>query len=490
LKKSEFLLFLDRRINMSQDNKSTVMPFMRTIMIISTFGGLLFGYDTGVINGALPFMSMPEQLNLTPFTEGLVTSSLLFGAAIGSVIGGYMSDWNGRRKNIIFLAILYFLAAVGCAAAINVPIMVFSRFMLGVAVGGSSVTVPTYLAEMAPASHRGGIVTQNELMIVFGQFLAFVINAILGNVMADTFHVWRYMLVICALPAVVLFFGMLRMPESPRWLLAKGKTSEALTVLKKVRQSETVAIAELESIQDTLSLEEKVKKAPLEHFMVPWTRRLLLIGIGLAIVQQVTGVNAMMYYGTQILTTSGFSQKVALMANTLIGLTAVIAVLICIRLMKRVNRVSLLLTGLTGTTLSLLCIALAAKFLANDPSLPYIVLLLIITFQAFMQGTLGPIVWLILSEIYPLSVRGFGMGLAVFCLWTSNCIIGLFFPTLLNTIGLSYTFLIFVGLGILSIIFVKTAVPETKDKSLEELELSFRSYNKRSANLNKEDVGF
>lgn len=474
---------------MSQENTSIVMPFMRTIMIISTFGGLLFGYDTGVINGALPFMSMPEQLNLTPLTEGLVTSSLLLGAAIGSVIGGQMSDWKGRRKNIIFLAVLYFCAAVGCAIAQNVPFMVFSRFMLGVAVGGSSVTVPTYLAEMAPSSQRGGIVTQNELMIVFGQFLAFVINAILGNVMADNFHVWRYMLIICAFPAVVLFFGMLRMPESPRWLIANGKISEALAVLKKVRQSEVVAIAELNSIQDTLYSEEEAKKATIRDVMVPWTRRLLLIGIGLAIVQQVTGVNAMMYYGTQILTTSGFSQKVALMANTMIGLTAVIAVLTCIRLMKRVNRVSLLITGLTGTTLSLLFIALATKFLSNDPSLPYVVLLLIIIFQAFMQGTLGPVVWLVLSEIYPLSVRGLGMGMAVFCLWAINCVIGLFFPILLDMIGLGSTFLIFVGLGILSIIFVKTSVPETKDKSLEELELSFRHhYNKSSTVLNKENV--
>ena len=473
---------------MSQENTSTVMPFMRTIMMISTFGGLLFGYDTGVINGALPFMKQPEQLNLTPFTEGLVTSSLLLGAAIGSVIGGYMSDWSGRRKNIIFLAVLYFFAAIGCAAAPNVTFMVFSRFMLGMAVGGSSVTVPTYLAEMAPSSQRGGIVTQNELMIVWGQFLAFAINAILGNVMGENVHVWRYMLVICAFPAVVLFLGMLRMPESPRWLITKGKTSEALAVLKKVRKSETAAIDELNSIQNTLSSEEKAKKATLKDVMVPWTRRLLLIGVGLAVVQQLTGVNAMMYYGTQILTTSGFSPKVALVANTMIGLTAVIAVLTCIRLMEHVNRVTMLLTGLTGTTLSLLCISLAAKFLANDPSLPYVVLLLIIIFQAFMQGTLGPVVWLILSEIYPLGVRGLGMGMAVFCLWGTNCLIGLFFPILLAMIGLGSTFLIFVGLGILSIIFVKIFVPETKDKSLEELEVSFRTYYQTGVNVNKENI--
>src|SRR5699024_7223736 len=205
------------------------------ITIISTFGGLLFGYDTGVINGALPFMSEPDQLNLTAFTEGLVASSLLLGAAIGAVVGGSLSDKLGRRKYILYLSVLFFVTAVGCALAINVPMMVVFRFFLGVAVGGASVTVPAFLAEMAPTERRGRLVTQNEFMIVTGQLLAFTTNAVIGNLLVNSGFTWRYMLVIAAIPAVVLFFGMLRVPESPRWLVSKGREKEALSVLKKIR---------------------------------------------------------------------------------------------------------------------------------------------------------------------------------------------------------------------------------------------------------------
>ncbi|MBS4161626.1 sugar porter family MFS transporter, partial [Klebsiella pneumoniae] len=159
--------------------------FLSTIILVSTFGGLLIGYDTGVVNGALPYMAEKDQLNLNAFTEGLVASSLLLGAALGAVFGGRLSDYVGRRKNIIFLAVLFFFATLGCTLAPNVSVMVFSRFMLGIAVGGASVTVPTYLAEMSPAEKRGRMVTQNELMIVSGQLLAFTFNAILGTTMGD-----------------------------------------------------------------------------------------------------------------------------------------------------------------------------------------------------------------------------------------------------------------------------------------------------------------
>ncbi|WP_263490114.1 MFS transporter [Bacillus subtilis] len=209
------------------------MSFLRTIILVSTFGGLLFGYDTGVLNGALPYMGEPDQLNLNAFTEGLVTSSLLFGAALGAVFGGRMSDFNGRRKNILFLAVIFFISTIGCTFAPNVTVMIISRFVLGIAVGGASVTVPAYLAEMSPVESRGRMVTQNELMIVSGQLLAFVFNAILGTTMGDNSHVWRFMLVIASLPALFLFFGMIRMPESPRWLVSKGRKEDALRVLKK-----------------------------------------------------------------------------------------------------------------------------------------------------------------------------------------------------------------------------------------------------------------
>ena len=205
------------------------MSFVRTVMITATFGGLLFGYDTGVVNGALPFMAAQDQLNLTPQLEGFVVSALLVGAAIGSVTGGRIADAMGRRKMILILAVIFFGAAMGCTLAPSVHVMVPCRFLLGLAVGGASVTVPVYLAEVSPADRRGRMVTQNKLMIVTGQFLAYLCNAVLSVTLEHVGNgVWRYMLSVAALPAVLLFFGMLKMPESPRRMALKGHFDDAL----------------------------------------------------------------------------------------------------------------------------------------------------------------------------------------------------------------------------------------------------------------------
>jgi len=448
--------------------------FLRTIMIISTFGGLLFGYDTGVINGALPYMSAPDQLNLTPLTEGLVVSSLLLGAAIGSLVGGVLSDKQGRRKNIIQLALLFFIAALGCTLAPNVEVMVACRFLLGLAVGGASVTVPTYLAEISLMENRGRMVTQNELMIVTGQFLAFVCNAIFGIVFGSTGHVWRYMLLVAALPAVLLFFGMLRMPESPRWLISKGKLNEALDVLRKVRSTEEKAMAEFNEIQENVKEEATMDKTTWKDLNLPWVRRILVVGIGVAIASQCTGVNTIMYYGTEILKDAGFSTQAALIGNTINGLTSVISTSVGIWLIAKVKRRKMLLTGLTGTTLALFLIAMSSMLLQGSPLLPYIVVGLTVMFLAFMQGAIGPILWLLLAEIFPLNLRGLGMGISVLFVWITNFIIGFSFPILLSSFGLYNTFFAFVVMGIISIIFVKIYVPETQGRTLEELEHYFR----------------
>lgn len=217
--------------------------FVRTVMITATFGGLLFGYDTGVVNGALPFMAAEDQLNLTPQLEGFVVSALLVGAAIGSVTGGRIADAMGRRKMILILALIFFGAAMGCTLAPAVEVMIPCRFLLGLAVGGASVTVPVYLAEVSPADRRGRMVTQNELMIVTGQFLAYLCNAVLSVTLEHLGNgVWRYMLSVAALPAVLLFFGMMKMPESPRWMALKGHFDDALNTLKKLRGNDNAAI--------------------------------------------------------------------------------------------------------------------------------------------------------------------------------------------------------------------------------------------------------
>ncbi|MEK4314510.1 sugar porter family MFS transporter [Bacillus sp. FSL P4-0334] len=463
------------------NKNSSQHSFLRTIILVSTFGGLLFGYDTGVINGALPFMAEADQLNLTALTEGMVASSLLLGAAIGAVFGGRLSDYNGRRKNILILAVLFFVATLGCTLAPSVSVMIISRFLLGLAVGGASVTVPAYLAEMSPAESRGRMVTQNELMIVTGQLLAFTCNAIIGNVLGDISHAWRYMLVIAALPAVFLFFGMLKVPESPRWLVSKGRKEDALHVLRRIRNEEK-AKSELTEIESAFHKEAEMEQAAFKDLAVPWVRRIVFIGIGIAVVQQLTGVNSIMYYGTQILKDAGFETKAALIGNIANGVISVLATFVGIWLLGKVGRRPMLMTGLIGTTAVLLLIGVLSVVLKGSPALPYVVLSLTVTFLAFQQGAVSPVTWLMLSEIFPLRLRGLGMGVTVFCLWIVNFLVGFTFPVLLANIGLSATFFIFVLLGIASVIFVKRFLPETKGLSLEQLEQNFRTYEKTDRN--------
>lgn len=292
--------------------------------------------------------------------------------------------------------------------------------------------------------------------------------------MADTGHVWRYMLILCAIPALILFASMLMVPESPRWLTSKGKKSEALRVLKLIRD-EKRAEAEFKEIQAAAVKDSNVEKASIKEFTTPWLRRLLLIGIGVAIVNQITGVNSIMYYGTQILQESGFGTKAALIANIGNGLISVIAVIIGIWLVGRVNRRPILMIGLSGTTTALLFIAIFSIVLDGSAALPYIVLSLTVLFLAFMQGCVGPVTWLVIAEIFPQRLRGLGTGISVFFLWILNFIIGFAFPIMLSSAGLSFTFFIFVALGILAIGFVYKFMPETKGRTLEELEEHFRS---------------
>ncbi|MBC1945831.1 sugar porter family MFS transporter [Listeria booriae] len=458
-------------------SKRTPKAYLRLIAIISTFGGLLFGYDTGVINGALPYMSKAGQLNLTPAGEGIVASSLLFGAAFGAVFGGRLSDHNGRRKNLLMLAVVFFVATLGCTFAPNMAVMVVFRVILGLAVGGASVTVPTYLAEMSPTERRGRMVTQNELMIVTGQLLAFTFNAIIGTTLGEDGNVWRYMLVIATIPAVVLWFGMLILPESPRWLASKGKIGDALRVLQQIRE-QNVAETELTEIKDNITAEAALDKATFKDLSVKWVRRILFIGLGIAVVQQITGVNSIMYYGTEILRDAGFGTEAALIGNIANGVISVLATFLGIYLLGKVGRRPMLITGLIGTTSALLLIGILSMLLQGTEALPYVVLSLTVTFLAFQQGAISPVTWLMLSEIFPQRLRGIGMGTTVFCLWITNFLVGFSFPILLAHVGLSITFFMFAVLGVFAILFVKKYLPETKGHSLEQIEYYFRNYMK------------
>lgn len=448
---------------------------LQKIALISSMGGLLFGIDTGVINGALIYMSSPSELNLTSNDQGLVTSAITLGAAFGAVFAGKISDGIGRKRLLHYLSLWFMIFTILCSIAPNAIVMIISRALLGLAVGGVSVIVPTYLSEFSTPEIRGRFVAQNELMIVVGQLLAFVVNAILGNVFTSVNSIWRYMLGFCVIPAIVLFVGLYFVPESPRWLLMKNHYGTAEKVLETVRPDKKFIATEIKEVKDNLNQEKEVKQATFKDLVIPWVRRIVLIGIGLAIMQQIIGVNIMMYYGTTILTESGFAHNAALIANIFNGVMSVLGTSIGMLIMNKVNRRTMLLGGITGTTLSLILIVVFSMVFKSSPLLPFLILFSTMLFLVCFQGTCSPIVWIMLSEIFPQSIRGLGMGVSTFFLWFSNFLVGTFFPNLVAHLGISWTFFVFVIFNIISFAFSYFFVPETRNKSLEQIQSEFQS---------------
>jgi sugar porter (SP) family MFS transporter len=437
--------------------------------LVATFGGLLFGYDTGVINGALRPMS--AELGLTAITEGLVTSSLVFAAALGALAGGRLSDGWGRRKSIILLAVLFFAGTLAVVLAPNLGVLIVGRILLGLAVGGASTVVPVFLAEIAPYEIRGSLAGRNELAIVIGQLAAFIVNAVIGGLFGHIEGVWRIMFAICALPAVALFFGMLRMPESPRWLVEKGRRQEALAVLLTVR-SEERAVAELADVQNIA--QEELKSHQLGWRAIFSNKnllRILLVAIGLGMAQQLTGINSIMYYGQTVLVESGFSESGALIANIAPGVIAVIAGTAALFLMDRIDRRKNFILGLALTTVSHLLIGIASMALpVGNPVRPFVILALVVVFVGSVQLFLNIAVWVYLSEVFPLHMRGIGIGISVFVLWVTNGFLSLYFPSLVGAVGITGSFFLFAAINVVALIFAITQVPETRGRTLEALE--------------------
>jgi major inositol transporter-like SP family MFS transporter len=298
-------------------------------------------------------------------------------------------------------------------------------------------------------------------MIVSGQLLAFVCNAVIGGVWGEGGGVWRWMLVIATLPAVALWIGMLAMPESPRWLASRGRFGEALAVLQQVRDAKR-AEAELAEVRALAEEDRAARTAGWRDLAVPWIRRIVVVGLAIAVMQQITGVNSIMYYGTQILTGSGFDRNGALVANIANGVISVVATFVGIWLLGRVPRRPMLIVGQIGTFSALLLVGVFSTVLPEGVGRASVVLAPTVTFLAFQQGAISPVTWLMLSEIFPLKLLGLGMGVCGLILWIVNFLVGLLFPILVAGMGISATFFLFAGLGVVAMLVARRIVPETK----------------------------
>jgi sugar porter (SP) family MFS transporter len=439
-------------------------------VLVATMGALAFGYDTGIIAGALPFMTLPVDqggLGLNAYSEGLVTASLILGAAVGSLASGYISDRFGRRLTLRLLSLVFIVGALGTATAPSIPFMIAARFVLGIAVGGGSATVPVFIAEIAGPSRRARLVSRNELMIVSGQLLAYVLSALMAALL-HTPGIWRYMLAIAMVPGVLLLVGTFFVPASPRWLASKGRFDEAEQVLEQLRDSKADAQREIEEMK---AQDKQARKRPAikELLRQSWVLKLLLIGIGLGFTAQFTGVNAFMYYTPIILKNTGMGTNAALTATIGNGVVSVIATLLGIWAIGRYGRRHLLMTGLVAVILAQLALGCVLQFMPQNLTQSYAALACILLFLLFMQMCISPVYWLLMSELFPMQVRGLLTGTAVSMQWIFNATVAFTFPIALEFLG-NPTFFAFAVINVGSLLFVFFCLPETKGKSLEEIE--------------------
>ena len=462
--------------------QAPVEPMVKVIAIIATLGGLLFGYDTGVIAGALLFMK--SELHLTALSTGLVTSSLILGSAFGAIGAGRVADHFGRKKIIMTLAIIFMMGSLGCAMAPNAVFMIAFRFILGLAVGGAAAIVPVYIAEIVPANRRWQFVTLQELMIVSGQLLAYSSNAAINEIWGGQ-ETWRWMLGIAVIPAGVLWIGMWFLPDTPRWYAMHGRFAEARDVLKHTRQSRHVE-KELAEIRKAVPSRDEMH-ARRKKTISTWMKRLVLLGVGIGMIQQLSGVNTIMFYAPVMLQSTGMGTNTALVATIGNGVVSVVMTFVGIWLLSKFGRRPLLLTGQIGCTLTLIAIGalsyLMPETVSGHPNMlrSWLILAGMLLFLCFQQGALSPVVWLLLSEIFPMRIRGIGTGISVFAMQMTTFSITLTFPLLLEHIGLSMSFLTFAAIGVAGGVFVILFAPETQGKTLEQLEKQFKEHFQVSA---------
>lgn len=445
-------------MRLTHDTKA--LPFT-LVAAVASLGGLLFGFDTGVISGALLFIK--DEFALTPTMQGVVTGVVLIGAVLGAAIGGPLTDRFGRKPVILAMAVLFSVGAGLSALAPNVAMLLAARVVLGIAIGVASMLTPLYLSEMAPAERRGAIVSLNQFCITLGILLSYVVDYGFSGV-AGT---WRWMLGFGLLPGLCLGIGMIFLPESPRWLAGQGRLEAAADVLRRLRARADVD-EELTGLQRDIGA-ERHQASLAALFAAPKARLPLIIGIALAIFQQVTGINTVIYYAPTIFKEAGFaSNAAAILATAGIGVVNVLMTVVALFLLDQAGRRKLLLAGLGIMTISLIAIAVA--FANGGNGLGGVTALALAAYVGGFAIGLGPIFWLLISEIFPLAYRGRGMSVASMANWGSNLVVALVFLDLIRLLSPAGTFALFAAVTALAIVFTWRFVPETNGRTLEDIE--------------------
>jgi len=427
--------------------------------MVAATAGLLFGFDIAVINGAIIFLQ--AQFHLTDFETEIATSSLLFGCIFGSSLAGWLTDHLGRRRVLMFTGVGFAISAIGAAVPNALWQFVTARFVGGLAIGAGSVLAPLYIAEVAPARMRGRLVSLNQMAIVVGILIAYLVNWGLSFLGSGS---WRWMFAAAAVPSIALFIAVFFVPESPRWLVEAGRSAEAAEVLGRIN-GPLIAAEELNNIEATLAQET----GTISELFRPGFRRALWIAISLAILQQITGMNTVLFYGALIFRNQVGHQtaSAAILANVVIGLVNAVATLVALWLIDRAGRRPLLLIS-TGV-MALSQAGLGAAFLSRTPSTAIVLSMMLFCVAAFAVG-LGPGFWVLVAEIFPTRIRGRAMSISTVCLWAASTLLTMTFLTLTHAISPTGAFLVYAGFCVVTFAIVLFLVPETKGRTLEEIE--------------------
>lgn len=438
--------------------------FVVVAAAITAIGGLLFGYDTGVISGAILFIK--EVFTLSSTSQEIVISAVLIGAVIGAGSGGILADRFGRRKMIILAAVIFVIGAVFTATTVNVYSLIAGRIGVGIAIGIASFIAPMYISEVAPPNIRGALVSLNQLAITMGIVISYLVDFALAPSGG-----WRWMLGLALIPGTVLGIGMFFMPQSPRWILSKGNDEKARSVLERLRMTKDVG-SEMNEINKSLN---EQKQTGWSDLLNPLFKPALIIGVALAIFQQLTGINTVIYYAPTILQFAGLkSASVAILATVGVGMVNLLITIVAIYLVDKVGRRPLLLIGLIGMIISLGLLGIVFYLPDLSMSLGWFAIIGLMLYVGSFAIGLGPVFWLMISEIYPLKLRGRAMSTATVVNWGMNLLVAITFLSLIQTIGASGTFWFYSIIGIIAWFFIYRFVPETKGKTLEEIESHWR----------------